>query len=110
MVTAEAWVIAVVRVPFLAQEFLHARAQPKSNLIDDNLKNVPEFLQCTKDPCLQVHSFIKNSVLVAWGGFLGGLVVRTQCFYHCSLGSIPGPGTKISRQAAACLGQKKNVK
>lgn len=37
--------------------------------------------------------------------FSGGLVVRTWCFNHCSLGSVPGLGAEIAHQATACCGQ-----
>ena len=39
--------------------------------------------------------------------FSGSLVVRTQCFHCCGLGSMPGWGTKIPQ--AARRGQKKSV-
>ena len=40
-----------------------------------------------------------NKRVITWE-FPGGLVVRTWCFYHCGLGSIPGLGTEIPHQAA----------
>ena len=42
--------------------------------------------------------------------FPGDLVIRTQCFHHYSLGSIPGLGTKNSSQTTAHSGQKKKKK
>ena len=40
------------------------------------------------------------------GGFPGGPALRTRRFHCCDPGSIPGLGTEISHQAAACCGQK----
>ena len=40
-------------------------------------------------------------------GVQGGLVHRTWCFHCCSLSSIPGLGTKIPYQDAACQKLKK---
>ena len=42
--------------------------------------------------------------------FPGGLVVRTQSFYHCGLGTIPSLRTEVPHQAAAYCCQKKKKK
>ena len=38
--------------------------------------------------------------------FPGGLVVRTQHFHHCGLGTIPSLRTEVPHQAAAHYGPK----
>ena len=48
------------------------------------------------------HSFTTGFVKE----FPSGLVLRTQCFYCYGLASIPGVGTEIPHQAAACHSQK----
>ena len=42
--------------------------------------------------------------------FPGDLVVRSQHFHCCGLGSIPGLGTEIPHQSAAHNSQKKKKK
>ena len=37
-------------------------------------------------------------------------MAKIQCFYHCSLGSIPSLGTEMLLQTAACSGQKRREK
>ena len=39
--------------------------------------------------------------------FPGGLGVRTWCFHHCSLGSIPGLGTENPHQGLLLKGTNK---
>lgn len=41
------------------------------------------------------------------GEFIGGLVLRTQHFHCCGLGSVPGQGMNIPQ--AAWLNRKKKV-
>ena len=41
------------------------------------------------------------------GELPGGLVVRIWHFHFCGLDSMPGPGTEIPFQAAACVTRKK---
>ena len=40
---------------------------------------------------------------------MGSLVVRTWCFRHCSLGSIPGLGTEVPHQALHTVAKNKQT-
>ena len=63
---------------------------------------VKHLVQC------QVQS--ARAIMVDFGEFPDGLVVRILCFHLCSWNSIPDPGTEIPHQATAhCSYRKKNA-